>query len=506
MPRITRIHFASLGHRDARFPSLTLDLRDPQGRAADTIIWAENGTGKTSLLNLFFSSYQTSRRQFLGAQSQAKARDLEDYVQDRDLSFIITEWDTTDDHSTPGLLDDGPREWLIVGQLLAWRGLDRSSGDLRRLFFTLRPNRDVRFETLPILGLVEPVTSFEAFRDWLNEQAKRYPKLQVVTETNQGDWRAHLEANHLDPELFAYQLRMNLAEGGVNELFNDLRSDKDFIRLFLELGLDPDLPSRVRANLNEFLPKHRRLSELRIQVAFNERLLIALDLFLDQLRLFGEAEEQMKAVAREASALLAALQLTKQRLTTEAADLASDQQRLGREETSLTSARESIRRRERFFAHHRMKLLIEEAEAERARANRAWSNAKTAVRLVDMAGWLGKLRTLESEASALKQAIAAEQEKVRPEREALERLGADYKFAVEAEAAEMKARLERAQQEKASLHQQLTQLSERRVELERERSARQQEVVSLQQFFDVRERQRDRLRNDGLLQRKEEIA
>ena len=204
MPRITRIHFASLGHRDARFPSLTLDLRDPQGHPADTIIWAENGTGKTSLLNLFFSTYQTSRRQFLGARSQSKARDLDDYVQDRDLSFIITEWDTTNDRSTPELLEDAPRELFIVGQVSAWRGLDRSSGDLRRLFFTLRPNREVRFEVLPVLGLAPPLASYEAFRDWLNDRAKQYPRLELVTTTNQGDWRTHLEANHLDPELFAY--------------------------------------------------------------------------------------------------------------------------------------------------------------------------------------------------------------------------------------------------------------------------------------------------------------
>src|SRR2546428_13742635 len=80
-------------------------------------------------------------------------------------------------------------------------------------------------------------------------------QLQIVHETNQGDWRAHLEACHLDPELFAYQLRMNLDEGGVNELFNELKENKDFIHLFLELGLDPVTPNKVRANLNEFLPQ-----------------------------------------------------------------------------------------------------------------------------------------------------------------------------------------------------------------------------------------------------------
>ena len=49
MPRITRIHFAGVGHHDARIPALTLDMRDQSGNPADGILWAENGTGKSSL-------------------------------------------------------------------------------------------------------------------------------------------------------------------------------------------------------------------------------------------------------------------------------------------------------------------------------------------------------------------------------------------------------------------------------------------------------------------------
>jgi hypothetical protein len=112
MPRITRIHFASLGHHDARFPALTLDLRDQNGRPTDTVIWAENGTGKSSLLNLIFSTYRPNQRQFLGKQAEGKARELADYVRERDLAFVITEWDISDDQvqatlladSSPGLL------------------------------------------------------------------------------------------------------------------------------------------------------------------------------------------------------------------------------------------------------------------------------------------------------------------------------------------------------------------------------------------------------------------
>ena len=54
---------------------------------------------------------------------------LGDYLRDRDLGFVITEWDTTDDRAEASLLADGPRELLLVGQALSWQGLDR--GKLR---------------------------------------------------------------------------------------------------------------------------------------------------------------------------------------------------------------------------------------------------------------------------------------------------------------------------------------------------------------------------------------
>jgi hypothetical protein len=251
MPRITRIHVSSLGHHDARFPALTLDLRDRAGRPVDSVIWAENGTGKSSLLNLFFSTYRPHQRQFLGKQAEGKVRELADYVRERDLAFVLTEWDTTDDQMQESLLgDESQRALLIVGQVLSWKGLDRAN-ELRRLFFTLRPNHVVTLESLPILGLAQPVASFEAFRDWLDEQNRSFPRLEVRHTTNQSEWREHLANNHLDPELFKYQLRMNEGEGGVNNLFNTLKSDRDFICLFLQLGFDPSSANQVRENLQQ---------------------------------------------------------------------------------------------------------------------------------------------------------------------------------------------------------------------------------------------------------------
>ena len=506
MPRITRLHFAGIGHRDARFPALTLDLRGADGLPADSVIWAENGVGKSSLLTLFFSSYQTNRRQFLGARGVAKARELEDYVQERDLSFILTEWDITDDRGSASLLADEPRDLLVVGQVLSWKGLDRGSGELRRRFFSFRPNRDVTFDSLPVAGLAESVKSYESFLDWLNASAKEHPKLQIVHETNQGDWRAHLEACHLDPELFAYQLRMNLDEGGVNELFNELKENKDFIHLFLELGLDPVTPNKVRANLNEFLPQHRRLEAMRAQRDFNERLLVELKLFLDQLALFREADSGAQQAAQDAAVMLAQLLAAQIRAAEDAKRLHQKAEELAQAERKVDSHRESIRRRLKFFTYRQAQLEVCEAQSALQSAEREVESARRAVRLVALAELLAELRDREGEARALEQAIRREREQARPEREVLEALGSCYMKALAAQLGGAESRFIEVRQQRRTLREKQEALQQQRITAEREQAAKSIELQSVESFFTVRDRQRDRLRQDGVLEPKEEAA
>lgn len=503
MPRITRIHFAGLGHQDARFPALTLDLRDPAGRAGDSVIWAENGTGKSSLLSLFFSTYRPNQRLFLGKQAESKARELGDYLRDRDLGFVITEWDTTDDRAEASLLSDGPRELLLVGQVLSWRNLDRSTGDLRRLFFTLRPGRDVHFESLPVLGLAAPATSFEAFREWLDSQQKSHPRLDIVHTTNHTEWRDHLEKNHLDPELFTFQLRMNEREGGINNLFNELKRDADFIHEFLKLGFDPATAAEVRANLDAFLPKLRRREALELQLEFNQKLLVDLGLFVQQVAVWEAAKQRGEQAEREAAALWAGLIAAQARFKSEAGQLQARLQELDGDRTRLESARTSNGRRQNFFRRLKAQLEVGEAEAEQKRCEQSRTNAQKDKRLVEMAIVLAELRAVTAEVTELERALERERTQAKPVLEALQTLGADYKFQLEQASAAVKSSQSAVAQQRSNLAGVIKNLRDDRTSLITEQSTKQQEKNSLDAHFASRESHRDRLRNDGWLETKE---
>lgn len=506
MPRITRIHFAGLGHQDARFPALTLDLRDAEGRAGDSVIWAENGTGKSSLLSLFFSTYRPSQRLFLGKQAESKARELGDYLRDRDLGFVVTEWDTTDDRAEATLLADGPRELLLVGQSLSWRNLDRSTGDLRRLFFTLRPGRDVNFDSMPILGLAEPATSFEAFRDWLDAQHKAQPRLDIVHTTNQSEWREHLERNHLDPELFTFQLRMNEREGGINNLFNELKRDADFIHEFLKLGFDPATATEVRANLDAFLPKLRRRDALELQLEFNQKLLVDLGLFVQQVAIWEAAKQRGENAEREAGALWAALIAARDKFNSDALQLEARLQELDGEKTRLESTRTSNGRRQNFFRRLKAQLEVGEAEAELKRCEQARTTAQKDKRHVEMALVLGELRTVTAEVTELERALERERTQAKPVLDALQMLGAAYKFQIEQASGAVKTNQAAVEQQRSTLLDRIKILRDERTALVAEQSTKQQEKNALDGHFALRETHRDLLRNEGWLETKEAAA
>ncbi len=503
MPRITRIHFAGLGHKDARFPALTLDLRDAAGHAVDSVIWAENSTGKSSLLSLFFSTYRPSQRLFLGKQAESKARELGDYLRDRDLGFVVTEWDITDDRAEASLLADGPREVLLVGQALSWKGLDKSTGDLRRRFFTLRPGRDVTFDTLPILGLSEPVSSFEAFGDWLDAQHKAQPRLAIAHTTNQTEWREHLESNHLDPELFTFQLRMNEREGGINNLFNELKRDADFIHEFLKLGFDPATATEVRKNLDAFLPKLRRREALDLQLEFNQKLLVDLGLFVQQLGVWEAAKYSGETAERDAGALLSALAATKEKFDSEVIRLENQLGELETKKTQLESARTTNGRRQNFFKRLKAQLEVSEAETQSKLAEQNRINAQLDRRLVEMAVVLGEIRSLAAEVSELERALEREQAQAKPVLESLRVLGAAYKFQVEVAATAVKKSQSTVEGQRTALRQKLKTLGDQRTELLTEQATKRQELSALETHFSERDSHRERLRKEGWLEAKE---
>jgi hypothetical protein len=250
MPRLSRLRFVSIGHRQARMDDLVLDLRNSDGGAMDSTLWLRNGGGKSSILNLFFALIRPDRREFLGGKAEAKKRRLEDYVLSEDRAVVVAEWEL--DSPSGQLPLDGIADRLITGVFYEWH--TGMATELRRLFFAARSEPGEPALTIDGLPLFMSQNNQRTrrtrsgFRQEWSALRERYPHLQPMHTENLRDWNDYLDVAGIDPELFAYQVRMNQREGGVDEIFR-FEEDEQFINFLLELVLDPALGDKVTRNI-----------------------------------------------------------------------------------------------------------------------------------------------------------------------------------------------------------------------------------------------------------------
>lgn len=278
MPKLARFRLVSIGHPNARMQDLLLNFCDQEGEASDSTLWLRNGGGKSSILNLFFAMLRTGRREFLGGRADSKQRKLEDYVLTNDRSVVAAEW----------ILDLAPSELDLeqpAARFLTGVFYERMPGKegLRRLFFCTRVAQEVEHTTLMGLPLVTDNAegaavrrTMASFRQQWYDMRDQYPYLQCFCTEIQSDWRDKLQSAGLDPGLFSYQLRMNLREGGADELFR-FNSPDDFIDFLLELTLDPTKSDNITENLATFQKqlqqrKHELIPDLDLSTGLIERL------------------------------------------------------------------------------------------------------------------------------------------------------------------------------------------------------------------------------------------
>lgn len=433
MARLLRVHFSSIGHADARLAPLTLDFRhagagaaEPEGSGADSVLWLRNAGGKSSILNLLYSVFRPSAREFLGASAEGKARRLDQYVKGRDLAFVVTEWDVDPPAATADL-SAPPRSVRIVGQLLAWRNQRRSAdtANLRRLFFSLQAVEGlVGIERLPIQGLAEPAESYDAFREWLRDLQQRPGIGDVVYTEHQRKWGVHLEQIGLDPELFRYQLEMNRREGAADELFR-FRRDEEFVRFLLDVALDPSTADQVSSNLQAQRDNLQRRPHWEIEQRFLEAALAEVRPLAAAARAENEAASAVREATTAMAGTVAELARRSEQLRGEAAASRETAREAAEQARRADNERAKLQRWIRGL--ERLALQYEVAEAVRAldEARALLDEALLDRRAAEAAEVLRKVRTHEGKLHELQAALERAEAAIQPLLEAARARGSD---------------------------------------------------------------------------------
>ncbi|MEO7193542.1 MAG: hypothetical protein ABIZ05_01770 [Pseudonocardiaceae bacterium] len=268
MYELSRARLHSVGPKGARYQDVTLDLRhvgapvakppqhalfdlEPDTPARDrgsprrpspaTVLFLENGGGKSVLLKLIFSVMLPGRRQVVGTSN---TRVLEKFVLGTDVAHVVLEWQHV-----------GTGERVIVGKVSAWRDHVVSTDPNRLLeaWYSFRPTTAFNLDTLPFTELGR-VVSMAGFRDRFTDARAAEPELQAVWEPIHGLWTAHLGNLGLDPELLNYQRRMNAGEGEAASAFT-FKSDEAFIDWLLTAVTGEDSPRSLGEVVEQYATK-----------------------------------------------------------------------------------------------------------------------------------------------------------------------------------------------------------------------------------------------------------
>lgn len=288
MYELNRILLQSVGPKGARYEDVLLDYRDRDGAPArGSVMFLENGGGKSVLLKLAFSVVLPGRKNVLGAHSNTKT--LENFVLTNDTSHVVLEWRRvgTDGQVLP--------ELLLTGKVYEWKGRQHSSdsNNLREAWYTLRPaDGALTLETLPTQTRRDGTlhkTPFAAYKEHLEAAHTAHPELDLSWTGTQRQWTDHLDALGLDPELFKYQREMNADEGDADELFA-FRSHGAFVDFLLKAVTDREGPTKLATNVDQFADKLREREQLNLEWLF-------LGSVLEKLRPLAAAVDEREAAS-----------------------------------------------------------------------------------------------------------------------------------------------------------------------------------------------------------------
>ena len=427
MRYITRIHLSNCGYREAYYPGTTINLVDPRSGEPDhTVFCLENTGGKTSFLALLFSCFDTNERRFLKTLVHRNQK-FADYFGEVP-AFIIVEWNLSSKQSS--FLGESR---LVTGQLVAPRG-EGNQRVYERRFFTFRSEPGIELDDIPSPGLrgFENHGRLNGYQDmvnWLN-------KMRLTHTGNfqyfhiQSEWKKKLSEEQIDTDMLVAQVDFNCNEGGIEE-FLDFPNESKFLRKFLRITIPEQEADAVRGvlassvdNLSE-LPRWEQKKKALLQLKDK------FDPFVEIASQWQNARKVLRDSVTVASAVKHALVKHAAQAQYQAKALSDDadehQRTAMKAKDAITAAHITLVSAKVELAHRKMldaKTLSDTCKKEKAEASARRELLRAALLMRDI---LNKRERKDQ----LQKSIDAAQEDLKPNRDELRGVGADFKATLE---------------------------------------------------------------------------
>ncbi|MEU7048437.1 hypothetical protein [Streptomyces eurythermus] len=337
------------------------DVEEPPRRPSPaSVLFLENGGGKSVLIKLIFSVVLPGRRNAVGTRNPQA---LEGFVRRGDVAHVVLEWT----HAASG-------KRLVTGKVSQWKDRRTSDeSDLVERWYHFRPGRTLDLETLPVaengnyIGLAEYCERLRLAD--VEEPALGYRNFQL-----HGEWTDRLMALGLDPELFRYQREMNNDEGEAADAFS-LGSDQAFVNFLLSAVL-PIQPARDLAEvLGTYAGKLADRGVLELEKTFVEEALAV-------LAPLSEAREKRTAADAEQRSARVALDRFIHQIRARATQ---EKQTLADRDQGVVQLKDAVRRAQDRHQHAATaaaelcrlvaQLKLKEAERNHSAAEQEWEKA-----------------------------------------------------------------------------------------------------------------------------------
>lgn len=245
------------------------------------VLFAANGTCKTTLLSFLLGVFCPEKRRFVQHLQSNGDKTLEQYLIPGRPAIVAVDLVITGEAN---LFEAEPEEHLVIGQLLfrhknATDRVDRSFfiASQAELFDQLRSQWD---------GLLAQDQPFTAVREFLSSR--------VQQTQSQKEWEGKLEAIGLDPWLMSRQVDFARTEGGIKDAFK-FKAESEFISFFLGCVADMEAAQKLRETTEKSITKMQ-------DRPVKQRQLAAVRKIQQQLTDFNQKAAEWRQVKTEAEA------------------------------------------------------------------------------------------------------------------------------------------------------------------------------------------------------------
>ncbi|WP_155318040.1 coiled-coil domain-containing protein [Desulfosarcina alkanivorans] len=293
MYRLCKIFISDITAGENLLRNAFVPIVRESGQADHGVLFAANGTCKTTVLSFILNVFSPDQRRFVQHLQSTGDKTLEQYLIPGRPAVVMLDMASLD---APTLFDAAPEAHLVLGQLLYRHRSAKDKVD-RHFFIAHSPDffERLREKWNPLLDQEQP---------WRTVRDFAAPHVQHTT--SQKEWTDSLDRLGLDPWLIDRQIDFARSEGGIKDAFK-FRSEAEFLNFFLGCVADMDAAVTLRDTIGKSLKKMedrpRKIAQLGVARDLKARI-ADFDLLARTWRDAGDAVAGSQAVLGEAAHLM----------------------------------------------------------------------------------------------------------------------------------------------------------------------------------------------------------